>query len=209
MTFQRLGDWFFYDAARVDGGLPALCEIGVFTWTCALAFLKDHPTARIGLVEPDPVNFAKLLPKQIKGATLLQAALTDHDGTIPFYRYGHEQWHSSFPRHINEGMPLVAEIAVEGYTLPSILNRCEIGTCDVLLLNCEGAEIYALQQLISDPTLRARVPQVCTSFHCDHIHVYPRATRDALVSGIKRYYYLEADMQVDPPYYLFLRKDGA
>lgn len=198
-----LDDYFFYDPALI-GDRPTMVEIGVFTVEKAERFAAAHPGAVVHLVEPDPVNF-QALARRAAGRTFLcwNLALSAVNGAMPFYRYGHEQWHSGFARHEREGMKLVETVTATGRTLKLMLNILGVSRCDLLLLNCEGGEIAALEQLAADEALRARVPQICTSFHCDHIHIYPPAVRDDLLRRLGQWYDIRVGTFRAIPYYLF------
>jgi hypothetical protein len=74
-------------------------------------------------------------------------------------------------------------------------------------LNCEGGEVAAFQQLVRDPELRARIPQVCSSFHCDHVKIYPREVgQDCLNRMIEWYEIRRNDVIPNIPYFLMTRK---
>lgn len=202
-----LGPYFFYDAALLSDR-PTMVEIGVFTVEKADRFVAAHPGGRAILVEPDPANFATLA-RRASGTphAIWNLALAKNDGPMPFHRYGHEQWHSTFNRHECEGMRLVETVTVNGTTLDSLLGQTCMRQCDLLLMNCEGAEIFALEQICNDAALRSDVPQICTSFHCDHIHIYPPEVRDDLLQRMGRYYDITVGTFKPIPYYLFRRKD--
>ena len=95
---------------------------------------------------------------------------------------------------------------VHGYTLRSLLNKLGIGTCDLLLLNCEGAEIFAMRQLAEQPPLRDRVRQFATSNHCAHVSCYPKGVWDCLMYDLAPHYQAERLPFAAIPYYLFTRK---
>jgi len=93
---------------------------------------------------------------------------------------------------------------VPGKCLRSLLAESCIGEIDLLLLNCEGAELHALRELAEDTELRVRVRQICTSFHCDHCATYPAEERDKLLAALLPYYGYQVGTQ-SIPYYLFTR----
>ena len=205
MTDTYLSDYYFFQPIR-----PVMLEVGCFTRTCATEWIRHYPAGRAIMVEPDPQNYAKLEKLfAIASREMFQThrlAIGDMDGIVPFYRYGHEQWHSTTPR---ADKPLVETVEVECCTLKTLLDKCRVDICDLLLLNCEGGEIPALEQLAASESLRYRVRQVCTSFHCDHIHLYAPAVRDKLLSALSEWYDIRQGAFKPIPYYLFTRKEPA
>lgn len=210
MTPDRLyiDDYYYLDPARMRPE-PTVVEIGVFTTEKMLNLKARWPKARVILIEPDPCNYAKC-------ARLADAAgfehhpfcLAEQSGPMPFHHYDHEQRHSGFPRHVNEGLALQETFTVEGRTLHDLLADIGVDVCDYLALNCEGGELFALWAIIHDPDLRARIPQICTSFHCDHCQIYPKAERRAALDAMGCYYAVETGTFKPIPYYLFSRRQS-
>jgi hypothetical protein len=136
-----------------------------------------------------------------------RVALAAKDEVIPFYEFMHEQWHSTFPRHKTEGMVLKSEDKIQGYTLKTILDTAQVQTCDLILCNAEGAEIFAMQQLAADADLRKRVTQFCTSMHCSHVKIYSQWWWDEVVAKLTQWYTISQRVTVpEIPYFLFQRK---
>jgi len=198
-----LDEYFLFKPSLITRK-PSMMEIGVFTVNKADRFAKLYPQGRVALVEPDPGNF-ETLKRNAAGKTheLYELALTEEDGPAPFYRYGHEQWHSSTPR---PDMEAVMVTTVTGMTLTSLLDWVDMKVCDLLLLNCEGGEIFALRQLVASPELRGRVTQICTSFHCSHVKLYPESWRDGLLELMAQWYEIQTGKFLPIPYYLFSAK---
>ena len=152
---MNIGDYFFCDDGRMPEA-PKVVEIGVFTVDCAKVIMQRWPKARYCCVEPSNSNFIKLLDaaRQVLNCHCYRAALASENGPLPFYEFGHEQWCSTFPRHINEGMKLERQYDVPGLTLTKLLDHMRVETCDLLLLNCEGAEVTAMVQIIESAKMR-------------------------------------------------------
>lgn len=193
---------------------PTVMEIGVFELVSVRAVLARWPKAKYVCVEPSSVNYATLcravaesgLPES-HDLTTLQRALSYADGPMPFYDFGHEQWASGFPRHETEGKSLKGTETVQGCTLRSLLDVAAVERCDLLLLNCEGAERFAMRQLGWDPGLSWRVTQFSSSSHCRHIHIYPQSDWDSAVAALAPFYGVQSHEPVpNIPYYLFTRK---
>ena len=103
-------------------------------------------------------------------------------------------------------MEAVMVTTVTGMTLTSLLDWVDMKVCDLLLLNCEGGEIFALRQLVASPELRARVTQVCTSFHCSHVKLYPESWRNGLLELMAQWYEIQTGKFEPIPYYLFSQR---
>ena len=128
---------------------------------------------------------------------------------MDFFIYPHEQWHSGFPRHINEGMKLERTEQVYGATLSHLMDWMRVETCDLLLINAEGGEILAMEQLCTNAKLRERVTQFCTSGHFQHVHIYPKEVWDNLITRLSQWYTISQRVAVpEIPYYLWTRKNG-
>lgn len=206
MNLTYIDPYFFYDADRMPES-PVVMEIGVFTANTSRVLLSRYPKARVVLIEADPANFAELARvtagMQVERHHL---ALAETDAACKVYHYGCEYCHSTFPRHEKEGLALYSTAMVQGYSLRGMLDALQIGCVDLLNLNCEGAEIHALRALCDDEALSARVEQVCTSFHCDHISLYPKSVREDLCARLSERYATHVGNFKEIPYYLFTRK---
>lgn len=208
---MNVGEYFFAEE-RLMPHNPNVVEIGVFTSDCAKIIMQRWPGARYCCVEPSSVNFVKLLDAArgvVSNCHCYRAALANRDGLMDFFIYPHEQLHSGFPRHINEGMTLERTEQVYGATLQKLLDWMQVEVADLILLNCEGGEILAMEQLASNAKLRERVTQFCTSGHFQHVHIYPKEVWDNLVTRLSQWYTISQRVTVpEIPYYLWTRKEG-
>ncbi len=209
----HIDDYFFYDDALM-GAEPTIVEIGVFTVEKAIKLRERYPTARALLIEGDPVNFRALTTRcreniACSAFECANLALAERNEPVVFYHYQHEQFHSTFPRHISEPdkVKLIAANKIDGITLEGILHKFSIARLDLLLLNCEGAEIFALEELSRNDKLRPRIRQICTSAHFKHIQIYPEAAWNAMVHALGNWYDIQSETPVpNIPYYLFRAK---
>jgi len=190
------GAFFLYDPARVSrkAGPAVIVEIGCFTLRREEFLRRRHKPLWYFAVEPDPENYLKLCAEigSRKEIRAFERALAGADGPMPFYRYGHEQWHSGFPRHRTESLELQETTTVQGRTLRSLLLEVGVGQCDLLLLNCEGAEIFALEQLAQDAALRASVTQISCGAHFSHVRIYPESRWITACAKLEPYYKITA-----------------
>ena len=203
---KQLDEYFFFHPEQMRAK-PVMMEIGAITPDRTAKFFDYYPGGQAVFVEPDPDNFKKLaglIPSRGL-VTLVNDALAAEDGPVTLYRFGHEQQHSTFPRHETEGMKLAGTVTVRGKRLRTLLDENQIAELDLLLLNCEGAELHALRELVADASLRARVRQICVGFHCEHVKTYPTAERDKLLAALDPLYTWQTG-HANIPYYLFRRK---
>ena len=125
-------------------------------------FLRDrYPQASILAVEADP-DTARLAAWNLRtdpNATVSVAAVTDHDGTVPFTRLPGYSWGSNVvSAWSSSDSPTVS---VRSATLGTLLAEHSLDTVDLLKVDIEGAEIMALT---SDASL-ARVDCVVGEVH--------------------------------------------
>jgi FkbM family methyltransferase len=204
----NVGDYFFCEDGLMPEA-PNVVEVGCFTNECAKVIMQRWPKARYCCVEPSTTNFIKLLDaaREVPNCHCYRAALASENGLLPFYIYDHEQLHSTFPRHINEGMKLQRTEQVYGARLEKLLDWMRVDVADLILCNAEGAEITAMVQLIESAKLRERVTQFCTSGHFSHVHIYPQSIWDDCVVELQRVGYTVSQRVVVPeiPYWLFQR----
>lgn len=73
---------------------------------------------------------------------------------------------------------------VPAKTLQSILDDEGIECVGLLLLNCEGGEVFALEQLAANEALSSCVLQVSTAWHYKHSVLYSDERRQALIAGM-------------------------
>jgi FkbM family methyltransferase len=137
-------------------------NIGVFAvWAATL-----NPEGRVISVEPSPrmcrFLHANALRNKLNNLTILQAACAGKRGQIGMYSRGSEVMNTLYTRD-NYGSTFSPPISVEALTLADIFERFEIDTCDLLKLDCEGAEYEILFQSEKE-TLR-RIANITMEYH--------------------------------------------
>jgi FkbM family methyltransferase len=202
------GAFFLYDPARVPYYRPAvIVEVGCFTLRREEFLRRRHRRVWYFAIEPDPENYRKLCLEismtHRRSLWAFERALAEKDGPMPFYRYAHEQWHSGFPRHRTESLELQETTTVQGRTLRSLLSEIGVEQCDLLLLNCEGAEIFALEQLAGDPALRDHVTQISCGAHFSHVKIYPESRWVTACARLDPYYEITPGDHPTLPYFHF------
>lgn len=206
MRKTDIDEYFFFDADKMPEA-PTIIEIGAYSAHAIKPLSNLYPKGKFIVIEAslDCFNYLIKALQRFPNAIAYNLALsnTDEKVTINEYVEGIDA-NSSFDR-TNEGLTLSKTHSAIGVTLKTLFNLCGMTTIDLLLLNCEGAEIYALQQLLDVEELRNRINQIGLSFHCDHVKIYSPAVKDELLQRLSVYY--EIQRGNDPVgYYLLVRK---
>lgn len=149
-------------------------HIGVF----ALMAAPDVPRGRIFAIEAskDTYNMLRInvALNRADNVSTHHLAISDTDGTCTLYHdTGH--WGHSITKQLSTRSEVV-----DSLTLESFMNGNDIGRCDFLWLNCEGAEFPIL--LGSPPQTLARVDVILTDCHT---HLWTKNTIDDLASHLK------------------------
>jgi FkbM family methyltransferase len=152
-------DWKRVDTPTVvDVG----ANIGVFTVWAA----RELGAGRIVAVEPDPEPARQLRDNlalnRIDDVAVLEAALGGERREATLYRRGSAAMNTLFPRdHYGSHFEIGKTVRV--LTLDDVFERCNIERCDLLKLDCEGAEYEAL--FGASPDLLARIHHVVAECH--------------------------------------------
>lgn len=107
------------------------------------------------LVEACPDNF-RILAERCPTTRLLNVAISDHEGIVPFYVTDDPTWEgSSKSNSLVEGVvetkhnSAVRKIEVPSLTLNGLFSRHNLDRVDFMMLNCEGAEYFIFSNGIS------------------------------------------------------------
>ena len=201
---KKLGHYMFYDEALMPKR-PTVLHIGAYNLAFARTLANRHPLARLILYEADPLlcDYMREDDPMPPNVTIWNAALTAETGKVNFYRHGTPTSGSLFSKC--EGQVDRESVRVAGKSFTEILAENFLERVDLLLLNCEGAEIYALKAILKHPKLADVVRQICVSFHCGHISVYEPEVRDVLLRKMAgRYRVVPGHEGMN--YYLLIRK---
>lgn len=187
----ELDDYHFLDSDRITRPNPVMLEVGAFSGDLAFEFLRNYPAGRVIVYEADTVNFVSLQKSVWDDSriTLHHAALAGRTGTIRFNRYADRAANSIFDRACDNETLRRREV-VTCTTLAAALEVNRLADLDFLLLNCEGGELFALDELIANPDVRDTISQVCVSFHCLHSKMYPVSRRDLLLTSLQQWFTL-------------------
>lgn len=188
----ELDDYHFLDSDRITRPNPVMLEVGAFSGDLAFEFLRNYPAGRVIVYEADATNFASLRKSVNEDSriTLHYAALAGRNGTIHFNTYMDRAANSLFDRNCDDEL-LRRRYVVPCTTLAAALEVNRLADLDFLLLNCEGGELFALDELAGPlADVRDTISQVCVSFHCLHSRMYPVARRDALLTRLQQWFTL-------------------
>ncbi|HUW99407.1 MAG TPA: FkbM family methyltransferase [Phycisphaerae bacterium] len=197
-------DQYYGYAADLMGQAPCVIEVGTSSLHATAALRKTWPLGRYALFEADPGAYAHLAALDLPdGVTAHHAALADADGQARFHRSKRASANSLF-----KGVATDETVTVEGVRLSTMMGVAGFEMLDLLLLNCEGGEVYALAELVKRPELTERVKQVCVSFHCDHVHHYPPVLRDVLLDALRWAYEVTPLRSREYDYWLLTWQEG-
>ena len=139
-------------------------DIGANVGAASLYFWLRFPHARIVAIEPDRDNVErlKLNLAQIPGSTIVQKALADRSGRIPFYRLDGFNLGAS----LVEKRPGYNEDTVEAVTFEGLLDDLKIDSVDLCKFDIEGAEFGIFNTFLNS----ARLKQFVGEYHEDLTH---------------------------------------
>jgi FkbM family methyltransferase len=160
--FHRI---FARDEYRLDGIVPGswdtVVDVGAHI---GLFAVRVGPLARRVLCfEPSPDNLV-LLRRNLEGdrfahVVVTGAAVADRPGRRPFYPSGNPSAASLYPGAQTAASP----VDVECITLADVFASHGILQCDLLKLDCEGAEYGILSAV--PPALGSRIRRVAMEYH--------------------------------------------
>jgi FkbM family methyltransferase len=145
-----------YDVATIENNAPTIIEIGANTGLFALRMKSNYPEAEILSYEPYPPNYMALLDtlmtNNITKVTPIQKAVSDSPGQSKLYIHPTNiGGHSLFEENAGE-----AFVEVETTTLEHIISEHDIKVCDLLKLDCGGAEYPILKSLTNSLAFKIR-----------------------------------------------------
>jgi FkbM family methyltransferase len=163
-----------WNAKVYDRFLPELkpgatiVDIGAQVGVVSIRFAHAVRGAHIFAYEPFGPNFAVLqdnialntLFDSVKG---FQKAIAGERGTVQFYTHDHDSGGGSLVAH---GDPATTRVLqVEAITLADVFMHNHIEQCDLMKIDCEGAEVAILTQAPDD--VLARVRRMAIEWHGD------------------------------------------
>lgn len=211
MNKTNIDGYYFFDAARMPKS-PVVLEVGAFSSDAVRVLSGLYPAGRFTLVEASPTCYG-MLQEHIKGipnTNALNFALAVADEDVAFHEF--EEGPNAFSLFAREAEVKDKQlrpskvVTVSGKRLSSLLDIAQIATADLVLLNCEGGELFALEQLLADESLRKRIGQLCLSFHCDHVKIYSPDIKEDLLRRLAPHYEIIRGDDKIVGYYLMVGK---
>lgn len=134
---------------------------------------KHIKLKKIIAIEPNPETFS-LLSENVRlnhcdEVELFNIGISDTDATLPFYVSKHSNICSITPKDVYERI-----IEVPVLSLDSLLKREKIKKVDLVRMDIEGHEIFAIQGMLS--TLKTSKPWLCMEYHSPQISAEDRET---------------------------------
>jgi FkbM family methyltransferase len=142
---------------------PVIVDAGANIGMATLYFKHRYPGSRIWAFEPDPRAFGLLertvARNGLKDVTLINAALSDHDGTLPFY------YDEAAPELLI--MSLNPErLSLSRRTVPCLKLSTAVpeGTIDLVKMDIEGAEGVVVAELVASGRM-ADISRFALEYH--------------------------------------------
>jgi FkbM family methyltransferase len=143
-----------YEVEPIEArSIEYIVDLGSNIGVTAMFWAQRYPAAKMVLVEPDPENF-QLLQRNTAAfkhrCILINAAVSDRQGEISFFRSEREYGHS-----ILKTDDCVSELKVRTLTVSDVLRESGFPRVDLLKMDIEGGEQIVM------PTIRtwARAPR--------------------------------------------------
>ena len=141
-------------------------DIGAHVGVFALWAATRAPATRVICLEPSPVCFEYLCANaaacRLDSIVTLHAACGAAGGTRTLYSRGVDALNSLYTRDLL-GSAFHALCQVPMLTLDDVFARCSVEACDLLKLDCEGAEYEIL--FAASPSTLAKVRRVALEYH--------------------------------------------
>jgi FkbM family methyltransferase len=161
--YERVGE-------PVRNGWTVL-DVGAGFGAFALDVAARCPASTVYAIEPSPDPYSRLVRgielNGLRNVRPLRLAIGAHSGAA---RLDVSATESALHHLTDEGQSDGATVEVPQRTLRGLLEDLGIERCDLLKLDCEGAEYDAL--LASDGRTLARIDRICLEYHDGTAHVH-------------------------------------
>lgn len=153
-----------YGALPTAEGAPVVVDIGAHVGVYAVWAATQPCRPRVIAVEPAPraLDFLRenVRINRLDNVTIVAAACGSGEGERPLHLARAEMMNSLYERDGTDG----PSVAVPLVSLDRILRDSGVDRCDLLKVDCEGAEFEILLEGCTDETLR-RVGAITMEFH--------------------------------------------
>ncbi len=149
-----------------------IVEIGTGTGRYSLEAWRRFKTHDIHAIEPARKTY-RVLQQKTRGTPIRihNVAISRDDGQRDFHEYTNSSSDSLFDRHspsskhFQRGRELESVYPVRTCTLLTFLYENKIDKVDLLIMNCEGAEIDILEQVAGSGRLQESIQRLSVDFH--------------------------------------------
>jgi FkbM family methyltransferase len=206
LEFDRC-DKYMYFASNILPVNPTIVEVGSIHGAHGVKLCKKFNNKLTMIAyEAGTKNYNTLINavSNVFPIILRHAAVTGSDGEVEFFEFEEISSNSIFPRHIGEGRNLRCISRIRSVSLNTIIQENSCDRIDLLFLNCEGAELGILKEVLEKPELRDRLGQLCVSFHGGRI--YPQSETINMVQKMSDFFWVTEE-QNDWPCHLFVNKN--
>jgi FkbM family methyltransferase len=155
------------DYTKADFALresDVVLDIGANIGAFAVYAAKQTPRGRVIAFEPASDNFELLARNaalnRLANLVPVRAAVAGESGVINLYRAHGSGAHSTTAGRLSQSTGIEQ---VEALTLEDVFRRHEIGSCNLLKLNCEGAEFEILHS--APATVLSRIERIAMEYH--------------------------------------------
>ena len=139
-------------------------DIGANIGAFSICAAKRVPRGRVIAFEPENDNYELLIRNatlnRLSNLTPVRAAVAGRSGVINLYRGKESGLHSTTGGHLAD---CIGNEDVEAVSLEDVFKRYQIHECQVLKLNCEGAE-YEILYSTPDFVL-AKIQRIAMEYH--------------------------------------------
>ncbi|HUS46753.1 MAG TPA: FkbM family methyltransferase [Phycisphaerae bacterium] len=163
-----IGD-LWYNEVVLDPG-AAVVEIGALSGNIALHACKAFGVSAVYAVEALPSSYDVLLDN-CKGSPVktINLAVGEKNGQIEFYECEHSSSSGLFrtdsgTRSARDPLSM-RKTRVPCVTLTTLMKEHGIGTVDLLIMNCEGAEKFIFPEIARSRDLAAAIRQISVELH--------------------------------------------
>lgn len=200
-------DTYMYFESRLLPTNPVIVEVGSIHGAHGIKLCKRFKNQlKMVAYEAGVENYASLQHGvEASNAPIAthRAVVTGSDGMSQFFEFAEISSNSIYPRHVKEGRNLRRTSDVRSVSIETIMKENDCSRIDLLFLNCEGAELGILEEVLSKPHLRQKLGQLCVSFHGGRIY-----SQEETVGVVKRMsdFFWVVEEQNDWPCHLFVNK---
>ena len=200
-------DTYMYFASNMLPDNPVIVEVGSIHGAHGIKLCKKfNNNLTMIAYEAGQENYASLVVgvAEAEAPTIVRrAVVTGFDGIVKFHEFVEKSSDSIYPRHEGEGRQLRRTSDIRSVSLETIMTENGCSCIDLLFLNCEGAELRILNEVLFKSSLRDRLGQLCVSFHGGRI--YPNEDTLEMVWRMSEFFWV-VEEQNDWPCHLFVNK---